>query len=134
MIETKFPGYYVTEDGEAYREPTCKRDYTLIEQGKYETKDGRIRLSTFLRGHPRYPEHRYKSINVSHIINGKFHKQTREYIHHLIAKTLVDNPNNLPEIDHVDGDRLNNHRNNLEWVTHQENMDRYKARNNEKVK
>jgi hypothetical protein len=46
----------------------------------------------------------------------------------MVAKTLVENPENFPEIDHVDGDRLNNHKNNLEWVTHQENMDRYKAR------
>ena len=128
MIETKFPGYYITEEGDAYRQPTCKQDYTHIKSGKYETKDGLIKLSTFLRGHPRYPEHRYKSINVSHRVDGKFHKQTREYIHHMVAKTLVENPENFPEIDHVDGNRLNNHKNNLEWVTHKENMDRYRAR------
>ena len=41
------------------------------------------------------------------------------YLHRLIA----DPPNGL-EVDHVDGDKLNNHRHNLEHVTHGENLRR----------
>lgn len=48
-------------------------------------------------------------------------------IHLLIAICFVDNPNNLPEVNHIDGNKLNNHFSNLEWVTRQENMDHAKA-------
>lgn len=49
-------------------------------------------------------------------------KKHRFYIHQLVAKAFLPNPQNLPEIDHIDGDATNNHLENLRWVTHQENM------------
>lgn len=42
--------------------------------------------------------------------------------HILVAKTFVPNPNNLTEVNHIDGNKLNCLPNNLEWVTHKENM------------
>lgn len=44
-------------------------------------------------------------------------------IHRLVAKTFIENPKNKPEVNHIDGDRLNNLATNLEWCTKQENMD-----------
>ena len=43
-------------------------------------------------------------------------------IHRLVALTYLTNPNNLPEVNHIDGNKLNNHVDNLEWVTRSENM------------
>ena len=43
------------------------------------------------------------------------------YIHRLVAETYIENPQNKPCIDHVDGNRYNNHISNLRWVTHLEN-------------
>lgn len=43
-------------------------------------------------------------------------------IHRLVAEIYVPNPDNKPEVNHLDMDILNNHYSNLEWVTNQENM------------
>lgn len=43
-------------------------------------------------------------------------------IHRLIAQMFIPNPNNLPVINHIDGNPLNNSIDNLEWCTQQHNM------------
>ena len=43
-------------------------------------------------------------------------------IHRLEAIAFLPNPENKREIDHIDGDRLNNSLENLRWVTPKENM------------
>lgn len=43
-------------------------------------------------------------------------------IHRLVAEAWIPNPDNLSDVDHIDGDRLNNHIDNLRWVTHGENL------------
>ena len=45
----------------------------------------------------------------------------QESIHRLVAKAFIPNPFNKPEINHIDGDRLNNAVDNLEWCTRSEN-------------
>jgi len=42
-------------------------------------------------------------------------KQTRKLVHRLVAQTYIPNPNNLPQINHIDCDRTNNNVKNLEW-------------------
>ena len=43
-------------------------------------------------------------------------------IHRLVAAAFIPNPDNKPCIDHIDGDRANNHADNLRWVTVKENQ------------
>jgi hypothetical protein len=43
-------------------------------------------------------------------------------LHREVAKCFVENVNNFIEVNHIDGNKINNHYSNLEWVTPKENM------------
>lgn len=60
--------------------------------------------------------HGYKS--VSFCVNGE---SKTKLVHRLVAQTFIPNPNNLPQVNHIDGDIGNNNVSNLEWVTDDEN-------------
>lgn len=45
-------------------------------------------------------------------------------IHRLVAIAFVDNPEGKPVVDHIDGNKENNHYSNLEWVSYAENNQR----------
>lgn len=86
--------------------------------GKYEVSNrGRIRntatkrilrLSTSKRGY----------LVFSCVIQGK-HKLVN--VHKCVAIEFIPNPNNLPQINHIDGDKTNPDVTNLEWVSAKEN-------------
>jgi hypothetical protein len=59
----------------------------------------------------------YKKINLRRD-NKTFSFKT----HRLVAKAFILNPDNLPEVNHIDGNKINNHVSNLEWITHAKNM------------
>ena len=58
-----------------------------------------------------------------------------ERVHRLVALTFIPNPNNYPQVNHIDYDRTNNRIDNLEWVSIEENQARAKkdAEANEKT-
>ena len=50
--------------------------------------------------------------------------------HRLIANQFIPNPNNLPQIDHIDHNRRNNNVSNLRWVSNKQNCNN---RSNNKI-
>lgn len=59
----------------------------------------------------------YLVVNLKH--NGK---QQMRSVHRLVAEHFISNELELPEVNHIDGNKFNNVVDNLEWCTHSENM------------
>lgn len=58
----------------------------------------------------------YRIVGLSN--NGKVKLKT---MHRLLAEAFIPNPNNYPQINHIDGIKDNNSLDNLEWCTNQQN-------------
>lgn len=105
---------------------TLKGDYmeewrTVPDTGnKIEVSNlGRVR--SLLRGTPyilktQKDKKGYQRLTVT--IKGQF----RTYkLHRLVAGAFIENPDNLPQVNHIDGDKDNNAVGNLEWITNRDN-------------
>lgn len=95
-----FEDYLISKKGEVYSTKTNK----FFNPSK--TKDGYLKVA--LRG------------------NGKSYYFR---VHKLVAMTYLDNPNNLPEVNHKDFNRCNNCLENLEWISHNNNIEYSKKSN-----
>jgi hypothetical protein len=56
--------------------------------------------------------HRYKQVCLS-----KDGKTMMFYVHRLVATAFIPNPNNLPTVNHINENKLDNRVDNLEWAT-----------------
>ena len=88
------------------------RTYTVFEDGKIIGPSGK-ELTW------RYDKDGYAIVQVAGRSVG---------VHRLVAMAFVPNPHNYNEVDHIDGNKKNPSADNLEWVSHQENVRRAAAR------
>lgn len=42
-------------------------------------------------------------------------------VHRLVAEAYIPNPDNLPQVDHIDNIKTHNYLNNLQWITNRDN-------------
>ena len=59
---------------------------------------------------------------LRYILREKGGKRKTCLVHRLVAKAFIPNPNNLPDVDHINGVRTDNRVENLRWVSAKENM------------
>jgi HNH endonuclease/NUMOD4 motif/NUMOD1 domain len=79
--------------------------YKISKKGEIYSKKSQILLKLSWRG---------DCYSACLSLNGK---SKTMMAHRLVALTYIDNPHNLPCVNHIDGDQSNNRVNNLEWIT-----------------
>lgn len=94
---------------------------TIAEASNYEISNlGNVRnvnTKKILKG--RISKSGYYQVSVKIDATQNF---CNRYIHRLVALYWIDNPENKREVNHKDGNKLNNMLENLEWVTSSENQ------------
>jgi len=88
-------------------------------EGHYSvTEDGRVwshKRNRFLVGGDKKG---YRGV----LLSKPGEKRVYKTVHRIVAEAYLPNPENRPQINHIDGDKLNNAVSNLEWITAKENL------------
>lgn len=96
-------------------------DYLIYEDGRLFSKKSK----RFLKGKIDNVGYLTYSLALPDPLAINKTKGKMVYAHRLVALYFIDNPENKTIVNHIDGNKLNNHKNNLEWVTPSENSQKY---------
>ena len=99
--------YAASKDGRIWSYPNRRNKF----QGMWMRQVKFVNTKNRTKPHSQYTVHLYKD------------KKYKNYqVHRLVAQTFIQNPDNLPQINHKDGNPLNNHISNIEWCDAKHNM------------
>lgn len=87
------------------KEHPIYKGFFVREDGEIHSKNGKMQGQIDKRGYLTYHLYGYG----------------RKKGHRMVAETYIPNPNNLPQVNHIDENKTNNSVENLEWITNQEN-------------
>ena len=90
-------------------------NYKINSDGYVTSINRNIRLK------PMHNHKGYQLVSLYHRVDGK-QKVKPKVIHRLVAEAFIPNPNNLPQVDHIDGNKEHNSVNNLQWISNLDNM------------
>lgn len=99
--------------------------YTISDTGRVFSQDrvikGKDNVLYRIKGRERKL---WSNKNVQYLMVALYKNNVGKtvYVHRLVAETFIKNDSNKPEVNHIDGNRLNNCVSNLEWCTRLENI------------
>ena len=96
--------YMISEYGDVYRYSYCKIYKNRRQKGR-----------TFTEGYVKPFGNRYKTVSLGD-------RGSQKYIHRIVAETFLKTEQKEC-VNHIDGNKNNNHYSNLEWVTYKENSE-----------
>lgn len=101
--------YIISDEGVVVSLPRIITNY----RGSYERPQKELK-----------PGHRGKgNLQYEFVVLFKDGKCDHRSVHRLVAEAFLENPDNLPEVNHKDENPLNNHVDNLEWCSRQYNIE-----------
>jgi len=100
--------------------------YEVSTRGQIRSLD---RIDTYVRNHTTVTFHRKGTLLVPRITPDKYlgvvlqkkGAQKHVRVHRIVGEAFINNPDNKPQINHKDGNKINDDVKNLEWVTVLEN-------------
>lgn len=84
--------------------------WKINNRGKQLTKEKLLKFNDFSTDYLRVP------------LTDKNHIKKYYLVHRLVAMTFIPNEKDLPQVNHIDGNKLNNNVENLEWCTREDNI------------
>ena len=112
-IIPEFPNYKINEEGTVFSKRKGYREY---KNGPWITKENWKPIKPVLDKGIGY----YVVTLINYDDEGNRIKKN-QFIHRLLGRAFLPNPENKAHINHIDGNKTNNHLSNLEWATEQEN-------------